>query len=233
MGDFLEQFDKVPASQKVLLLLLLAAGIFVAFYLLLYSPAEDQIREQQERVDSLTQQRAELQTSQGALEQVRADITELCQRQGSFMEKLPPRAEVPGLLQAIQQQARVSQLSIERFTREDDVPMPNYTQIPVSMEVVGTYDKIADFFYYVGRLERIVNVSDITISMPRGGSGWSSYGDRNLVHASAAMRGGRAPVGPPTLNVTFQISTYFADATASGGAEICAQFEQPQTGGEP
>lgn len=233
MGDFLEQFDKVPASQKVLLLLLLTAGIFVAFYLLLYSPAEEQIRAQQERVNTLTQQRAELQTSQGALEQVRADIMELCQRQGTFMEKLPPRAEIPGLLQAIQQQARVSQLQMERFERADDIPLANYTQIPVQMEITGSYDKIADFFYYVGRLERIVNVSDISIRMPSQGGGWSSYGDRSMSGANAAMRGNRALIGPPTLNVKCEISTYFADAATAGGVEICAEFQQPQTGGEP
>ena len=34
MGEFLEQLDRIPTSQKILLLLLLSAGVVVAFYLL-------------------------------------------------------------------------------------------------------------------------------------------------------------------------------------------------------
>ena len=38
------------------------------------------------------------------------------------------------------------------------MPGPNYTTVRVRVELKGTYDEVADFFYFIGRQQRIVNV---------------------------------------------------------------------------
>ena len=60
MGEFLEQLDRIPTSQKILLLLLLSAGVVVAFYLLVYSALEDSMAQTQQRISQTQDQRAEM-----------------------------------------------------------------------------------------------------------------------------------------------------------------------------
>jgi len=225
MGDSLDKFDKLPLAQKVLLLLLLMAGLFVAFYLSVYSPLEDEIKQQRAQVDSLRNQAAELQANTQEEALLRQQILELCQRRESFLERLPPEAEIPSLLQSIHQKAMQSSLDIQSFTRQDDVPEPNYTRIPVNMEVIGSYDQIADFFYFIGRQQRIVNVSGISLNVMQTTNTWRSSAELSDSDVPAFMRD-PTQVGPPQLRVSYLISTYFADATSGGSAGICAEFAQ-------
>jgi|GEM_PF-2445899 len=219
MNDFLDQFDQVPASQKLLLLLLLVAGLFVAFYLLVYSTTQEKIQTETTRLQELNQNRAELVANADDVDRLRSEIEELCRRQETFVERLPPSAEVPSLLQSIHQQARFVGLEIQRFSREDDVPDVNYTRIPVEMQVTGTYDQVADFFYFLGQQQRIVNVSDISMGMPAGPQ-WIVIGDDEIPeHMREAAR-----LGPPQLNVSYEISTYYANAASFGGNEACANY---------
>ena len=201
MGDLLVQLDKIPTSQKMLLLLLLAVGIFVLFYLLLYSGLEEQIASAKTRINTLQDKRAELKAQSGDIDHLKTEIQELCQRQSSFIEKLPPRAEVGSLLQSIHQQAQLVGLQIDRFERKEDVPSTNYTTIPVEMRIQGTYDQIADFFYFVGRQQRVVNVRDISLT--------SKDADNQI--------------GPPRLQVSCEVSTYYTDLSTQKGGEACAQ----------
>ena len=53
MSDFLDQFDKVPLSQKVLLLVLLWLGVFVAYFFLFRQDIETQLADQNRRLQDL------------------------------------------------------------------------------------------------------------------------------------------------------------------------------------
>ncbi len=225
MGDLLGRFDKFPVAQKVLLLLLAMAGMFVAFYLLLYNPLMDEIRQQRNEVDTLRNQAAELQANTAEEAILRQQIAELCQRRESFMERLPPAAEIPSLLQSIHQKAMQSSLEIDSFTRQEDVPELNYTRIPVSMEVRGSFDQIADFFYFLGRQQRIVNVSDISLRMTNERSTWRLTEGNSSRALPDFMRDPRL-LGPPRLRVAYQISTYYADSSSAGGSDICSNVQQ-------
>lgn len=221
MGELLEQLDKVPTSQKVLLLLLLCAGLFVAFYLLIYSPQVEQLQQEANRTQELNRTRAELLANTDDVNRIRAEIAELCQRQSTFMERLPPRAEIPSLLQSIHQQAQFVGLQIERFQRDDDVPGARYTQIPVQMEVIGSYDQVSDFFYFIGRQQRIVNVSDISLRIQTTANPWRVT-ERDSRATPEFMRN-RATLGPPQLRVTCEVSTYYAQSGNTVGGDACAQ----------
>jgi type IV pilus assembly protein PilO len=196
-----EQLDKIPSTQKILLLLLLGLGGVVVFYLFVYSSVEDEISGAKSRISQLTERRAELNAQKGDIERLQTDIDELCERQSSFLEKLPPKAEVGSLLQSIHQQAQLVGLQIDRFERKEDQTQPNYKTIPVSMKIQGTYDQVADFFYFIGRQQRIVNVKDITLS--RSGT--------DLIY------------GPPRLSVTCEVMTYYTDLSTQAGGKACAK----------
>lgn len=223
MSDFLDQFDKVPLSQKLLLQILLMLGIFVAYFFVFQTKIEEEIDREHNRARTLSDQRAELHAGTDDIERIREDIRELCERQETFLEKLPPREEVPSLLQSINQQAELTGLVIQTFQRNANVPGANYTTIPVAMELEGTYDQISDFFYFIGRQQRIVNVSNISLDLPQRGGGWRlTEGQASADELDWFLATG-AELGPPTLSVSCTLKTYFADAAAITGGEACAE----------
>jgi type IV pilus assembly protein PilO len=223
MGDFLDKLDKVPFSQKVVLLLLLVAGLFVAYYLSLFSPLDENIKNEESRFRALQNEKVDLMGIAQEEEILRAQIAELCSRRESFLEKLPAADEIPSLLQNIHQQAMLVGMEIFSFTRQDDVPEPNYTRIPVAMEVRGSYDQVADFFYFIGRQQRIVNVSNIRMQVIQERNPWrvteQTTGER------ARFMEDPARIEPPRLQVSCQVATYFTSGSNSGGAAICAAQE--------
>lgn len=226
MGDILEQFDKVPVSQKLLLLLLVVAAVFVGYYLVYYNPLEDEIKQTDRQVADAMAERTTLQNTANEAAAIQQEIAELCERRTSFIEKLPAAAEVESLLQSVHEYAMQAGLEIQSFVRQDDVPDANYTRIPVAMEVKGSYDQVADFFDRVGRMQRIVNINNISLLKTAERNPSSNGGGRDAVPDflnPAAVR-----LGPPRLQVAYQISTYYADPSASG-ADVCAA----NPGGQP
>jgi type IV pilus assembly protein PilO len=226
MGDFLEQFDKIPVSQKLLLLLLVVAAVFVGYYLVYYSPMEEAIKQTDRQVTDAMAERTTLQNTASEAAVIQQEIAELCQRRASFIEKLPAAAEVESLLQSVHEYAMQAGLEIQSFVRQDDVPDANYTRIPVAMEVKGSYDQVADFFDRVGRMQRIVNINNISMLKTAERNPWSNISGGDSV--PDFLNPGAVRLGPPRLQVAFQISTYYADPSASG-ADVCAA----NPGGQP
>ena len=87
MSDFLDQFDKVPNSQKLLLLVLLMFGIGVGYFFLFQSEIEEQIEQERNRYTTLSNQSAQLRAGADDIDRIRAEIQELCERQSTFLEK--------------------------------------------------------------------------------------------------------------------------------------------------
>lgn len=247
MGEFLEQLDRIPTSQKILLLLLLSAGVVVAFYLLVYSALDDSIAQTQQRISQTQDQRAEMKAQSNDISRLKGEIKGLCERQSTFLEKLPPRAEVGTLLQSIHQQAQLVGLQIERFEHDDEIVSPNYTTIPVKMNIRGTYDQVADFYYFIGRQQRIVNVKNIDLTADKAGAsssgsvldGMAAVAKGPLAVSSseartdAAVAAGTAPAAPqqnanprvPRLAVSFEVQTYYADISTQTGGKACARAQ--------
>lgn len=169
MNELIDKFNAVPMTQKLVGLIIAMVAIGVGYLMLIHNPMTDEISRLETEANQLTRE-------VGRLEQVRANQAEVVTRLEDLnrqlqvaREKLPESAEVPRLLQRIHAQAQTAGLSIERFQRNDDVSQTDFIEIPVEMQLVGTFDEMVNFFYFVGRMTRIVNIRKI--SMSRAGSG--------------------------------------------------------------
>ncbi len=174
MNELVDRFNAVPLGQKMIILVLLMALVFVGFFIGVYQPITEETRDLEERANSLQREVDSLKRVKANQTQVLAELDELTQRLTVAQEQLPERAEIPNLLQRIHGQAQTVGLSIERFRRNADVERSDFVEIPVEMELVGTFDEVVNFFYFVGRMTRIVNVREITIR--RTDSGLSPEG---------------------------------------------------------
>jgi type IV pilus assembly protein PilO len=74
---------------------------------------------------------------------------------------LPNTKEIPALLKTITQLGTDSQLEFVLFSPQRERPKDFYMEIPVSIQVSGSYHNVAVFFDKVGRMDRIINILNV------------------------------------------------------------------------
>jgi type IV pilus assembly protein PilO len=109
------------------------------------------------------------------------EVDALDERLRAALRRLPNEKEIPQLLSAISSLGRAVGLDILVFRLKPEAAQDFYAEVPVEMQMRGTYGQVAEFFARVGHLDRIVNVSDVTLRDPK------VVGDRLVLAASARV----------------------------------------------
>ena len=86
-----------------------------------------------------------------------------------FNKALPEQSDVAAYVSSLNQQAEIAGLKLRVIQPQDEQPQPFYTRVPVQLQVQGRFHQIAKFFAGIGRLDRIVNVENITLTNPKVG----------------------------------------------------------------
>jgi type IV pilus assembly protein PilO len=164
----LERFGKLAPAQKALVAVLVMALAGVVFYLVFYQELEGEIQKEKRKKLTLEKTLSEYQVQLQNKQQFQEQIRNLEKKRQTALEKLPEKAEIPQLLSKIHGQAKIVGLNIKGFERLQEVGQGFYSAIPVMMSLEGTYGQIATFFYYVGKLTRIVNLTNIELQLDAG-----------------------------------------------------------------
>jgi type IV pilus assembly protein PilO len=109
------------------------------------------------------------------------DVDALDERLRAALRRLPNEKEIPQLLSAISSLGRAVGLDILVFRLKPEAAQDFYAEVPVEMQMRGSYGQVAEFFARVGHLDRIVNVSDVALRDPK------VVGDRLVLAASARV----------------------------------------------
>lgn len=162
----LERFGKLSPANKALVGLLVMGLVGVLFYLMFYQELDENIAKEKRQRQTLEKKLSEYKVKLQNKQQFQEEIRQLEKKRQTALEKLPEKAEIPALLSKIHGQAKIVGLEIKDFQRLEEVSQGFYSYIPVMLNLKGTYAQIATFFYYVGKLTRIVNLSNIELQAP-------------------------------------------------------------------
>lgn len=197
MNEFIDRFNSIPLAQRVLALILLMSVIAVGFWFAFLSPMNDEITQSEQKLVELQREKERLDQLKRNRAVVLRQLEKLKRQLLIAQEKLPQDAEIPSLLQRIHNQAKTAGLEILTFRRKPDVTQQYYIEIPVQMELAGTYDELANFLYYVGRMTRIVNVKDL--AMKRKAQALDPDGELTISALGTTFRYAepKAPQGKP------------------------------------
>ena len=91
-------------------------------------------------------------------------MEEMEQTFGSLLRQLPNTTEVPDLLVDITQAGLGRGLEFALFRPEKEQPKDFYAEMPISIQVRGSYHELAQFVSDVAALPRIVTFGDISIT---------------------------------------------------------------------
>jgi type IV pilus assembly protein PilO len=78
--------------------------------------------------------------------------------------QLPDKKEIPQLLTTISSLGKESGLNFLLFRPKPEIPKEFFAEIPVEIEVEGGYHEVAGFFSKVGNLNRIVNITNVSMA---------------------------------------------------------------------
>jgi type IV pilus assembly protein PilO len=161
-------------TKKILIL----AGVLVlltALYVwLLFLPAHEAIQKLDADLSELLDEKAEKEAIVANLAAFKREYQRLEQSLKQAMAQLPDKKEIPSLLENISNLGRESGLEVALFKPGTPKPKDFYAEVPVDIKLVGTYHNLLTFFYRVGNLPRIVNISDLKIDKGKKGTPASS-----------------------------------------------------------
>ena len=119
------------------------------------------------------------------LEAYKAQLAEVEQTFGAMLRQLPGETEVPSLLVDISQTGLAAGLEERLFQPLSEVSREAYSELPIRMQVVGTYHELGDFVSGVVALPRIVTLHDISLKPEHQRAGQMSPGGKLVMDLTA------------------------------------------------
>lgn len=159
-------FDKISKVRMVHRVLILVVTVVVLLGIFLYfvHTKTKEIASVKSDLDKLENKINHAKKKEKDLEKLEAELTEAQDQLIVALRLLPEASEIPSLLKSITKLGNDSHLQFLLFSPEREVPKEElYVEIPVSMEVMGGYHDVAMFFDKIGKLDRIVNIANVSM----------------------------------------------------------------------
>lgn len=169
--DFLEQLSKYTTTQKLAGGVLVYALIAAVFWFMLISPAKDEILLAQGRNANLVAERDENRDIAENRDRWERRVEQLNDELAKAIKELPNEREIPEMLRRISSIGKKIGLEFLLFQPLPEVPREFYADVPVKLKIEGSFHEVATFFDRIGKLNRIVNIRDITMGSPIERSG--------------------------------------------------------------
>jgi len=163
-GALFEKVEKIKMPIRIAIFLgtlVLLAGLFVYF---VYLPKSEEIATTREEIAKLQQKLNQAVVRARALKKFEVEYAEVDAQFQEALKLLPNTKEIPTLLKSITQLGTDSQLEFLLFSPQRERAQDFFMEIPVSIEVSGTYHNVAIFFDKVGQMERIVNILNVSMT---------------------------------------------------------------------
>jgi type IV pilus assembly protein PilO len=160
-------FESLPVVAKGFVLVLVVAVLSVGYYLALHMSVADRLSAAEAAHLTLQQQLQEQERRQQEYLRLTQELAdrEAIDRRNKLT--LPEDAEIAAFLQDLNRLAEISGLRIRMVEPRPEEAQDLYVRIPVSLQLTGRYHQLMKFFYGVGRLERAINMENITLGNPR------------------------------------------------------------------
>jgi type IV pilus assembly protein PilO len=167
VNDFLEYLQNLETSRKIALAVVVPLLVLFAYYFLVVSPRVRRTHELEAHIDEMLQERDRKTFEAAQMPERQQEVEQLDKQLKLALTRLPDEKEIPELLSSISNLGRDAGLDILVFRQMPEAYQEFYAEVPVDMQVRGGYHQVAQFLDRVGKLDRIVNVSNIVVKAPK------------------------------------------------------------------
>lgn len=162
-------FKELPYVAQIGIVTLVVLVLAVGAYMFALEPLAKAnqadaltLKSKQAEIAQLTPYRAKLADLNAQSEHLRVQME--AQR-----KIVPEEKEVPTFITLVESESAAAGVEVRRYTPKDVAAKEYYVEVPFEIDVDGPYYSVLNFFDRLQRLERIVNVSRITMGALKGG----------------------------------------------------------------
>jgi type IV pilus assembly protein PilO len=155
--------SRLPLAGQLGVSALIAVLLLGGFYYFWYADALETEKRQQARLADLQRQIRALEATANKLPEFQREVQALEARLETLKRILPPEKEMPDLMRRVQYLAAQSSLQIRKFNPAPPVQKEFYLEVPINLDVDGTYHNLGAFLDRISRMSRLVNVGNVKI----------------------------------------------------------------------
>jgi len=148
-------------------LVLGAAVITGGLFYTVYKSQRDQNDAARVKLQSKLRENAELEAYKPKLADMDRQLASLKQQLEIERRIVPDEKEIDNFMRMVSGEARKSGVEIRRYTAKPYAAKEFYTEVPFEVEFDGPYYSMLGFFDRLGKVERIVNVSNLLVASTR------------------------------------------------------------------
>jgi type IV pilus assembly protein PilO len=160
-------FSELSGLKQWAALLALALAVTAGLYFTVFKTQREAKATAQENLDSKLRENAELETYRPRLAEIERQLANLKQQLDIERRIVPDEKEVDGFMKMMDAEAMKAGIELRRYTAQPVGQRDFYTEVPFDIELDGPYYSLLNFFDRIGKLERIVNVSGLTVATVR------------------------------------------------------------------
>jgi type IV pilus assembly protein PilO len=159
----------LPLYAKIIIAVLPSAIIAALVFSLVISPKMKEIKKFEATIDKQNNEIAASEAKAAKLEVLKLENERLVARISELKEQLPEEKEISNLLKQVSDLGIASGLEIKAWKPAQKTVHASgiVYEIPVSVDVAGTYHNLGNFLSSLTRLNRIVNISDMKLGNPK------------------------------------------------------------------
>ena len=158
-----DNIGTAPMGIKLGVFIFLFAAIIGAG---IYFDTQDQLKEleRHERKEVELKEEFKVKADQAAkLELYKEQLAEMEASFGALLRQLPETTEVESLLVDVSQTGLAAGLEVKKFKPSAEEKKGFYAELPIALEVTGSYHQLATFISGIAALPRIVTISDMKL----------------------------------------------------------------------
>jgi len=145
-------------------LLLVAALATGGLYFTVYKPQRTQNEAARTKLQAKLRENAELEAYKPKLADIDRQLASLKQQLEIERRIVPDEKEVDNFMRLVSAEARKVGVEVRRYTARPYSAKDFYTEVPFEVEFDGPYYSMLGFFDRLGKVERIINVSNLLVA---------------------------------------------------------------------
>jgi len=157
-----------PIGVKIIAYIIVIAAVCGGGYYFIVSDKQAGLEREIAREPDLREQVRSKSFQVANLVPLRKQMEDVEERFSELLKQLPTEREVPGLLEELSDIGRGAGLQIEVIALQAERKAEFYVELPINIQVTGTFHQMGEFVSGVSAIERIVTLHDYSI---RSGSG--------------------------------------------------------------
>ena len=165
LTPILSRLERLPGPQKFVMLGLIALGVAALYWFFFYGPKQTELDVLEQKLTELEADVVKSRAVAANFKTFMKELEELRVRLHKAVQRLPDSTELPGLLTDITSLGKKTGLEFRSFRPKKEVKRGFYAEVPIDIELRGSYHNVGLFFDRVAHLPRIVRISRVSMTV--------------------------------------------------------------------